>query len=83
MAKPTEPLSVLAWKLARAQSFGHEVVVTTRTRPVRHVRGLVERRRQDPRKKIDPKAKDRSNLLVTVGGEELEVERLSAVAVRS
>lgn len=81
MSKPTVPLSVLAWKLALSMSLDREVVVTLRTRPARTVRGRVTCRRQDPRKKIDPKRKDRSNLWVTIGGEEFEVERMSEVRV--
>lgn len=80
MAKPEAPLGVFAHRLAEAMSLDCDAVVTLRTRPPRTVRGKVTYRRQDPGKRIDPhKRQDRSSLLVTVDGQELEVERMSDV----
>lgn len=81
MSKPAVSLSVLAYRLTLSMSYGREVVVMLRTRPARTVRGKVASKRIDERKKIDPKARDRSNLLVTIAGEEFEVERMSDVKV--
>lgn len=79
MATTEYPLSIFAHRLAESQARGWDVVVTLRTRPARTVRGVVTYRRRDPGKKIDPKQRNRSNLLVTVAGEELAVERMSDV----
>lgn len=74
-------LSVLAYRINLSMALDREVVVTLRTRPARTVRGRVTRKRIDKAKKIDPKRRDRSNLIVTIGGEEFEVERMSDVRV--
>lgn len=79
MSKPAVSLSILAYRLTVAMSLDVPVAVTLRSRPVRTVTGKVTYKRIDERKKIDPKQRDRSNLIFTVAGVEYEVERMSDV----
>lgn len=71
-------MNALATKVARAQAYDIPVVLVLRTRPVRKLRGKVESRRIDPRRKLTG-ADGESNLLVRVAGEEVALEHVSEI----
>lgn len=79
-----DPLGVIAHKLAAAMAFDLEVDVDLRTRPKRTVTGKVTYRRTfrlppPPAVRRGERPPARSNLIVTVAGEEIEVNRITAV----
>lgn len=72
--------AVMSWQLARAMSFGVEVVVTLRARGLPKVRGFVERRVLDGRSTAKFGAED-SNVVAVVAGEAIAVDRMREVAL--
>lgn len=74
-------INAMAAKVARAQAMGWQVTATLRTRPVRKVQGVIELRRVDPHRRLSG-ADGESNLLVTIAGEEIPLEKIAEIARR-
>lgn len=72
-------MGVMSWKLALAMSLDREVVVELRTRPKRTVKGKVTHRTRDAARRIEGSKEERSNVVVTIDGEDFDVERMSSV----
>lgn len=60
-------------------AMAHDLTVRVRLTTGHVVVGKVTRKRIDPNRKIDTKAKNTSNLVVTIGGQDVLVEDMRSV----